>query len=281
MKIALIGANGQLAYDLLSVLKEAIPLTHKDIEIGNMLSVRNILGPMCPQIVINTAAYHKVDEVEKNPSLAMKVNFDGASNLAKICRELHAVLVHLSTDYVFSGSKKEPYIENDSIDPINIYGISKGAGEISIRHLWPKHFIIRTSGLYGVAGSSGKGGNFVETMLRLAREGKTLKVVDDQILTPTSTKSLARQIEALIQTQEYGTYHATCQGKCSWYDFAKEIFRKKGLNPDIAPQTTQESGAIAMRPSFSVLQNANLQKVNLDLMPPWEEALDYYLHERA
>ena len=283
MRIALIGANGQLAHDLILTLNEdtVSKLTHRDIEVSQYESVKTVLEPLEPEVVINTAAYHRVDEAEEHPDLATKVNADGASNLARVCNNLNAALVHLSTDYVFSGKKGEPYIEADEVDPVNVYGSSKVAGELDIQLSWHRHFIVRTSGLYGLAGSSGKGGNFVETMLRLAESGKPIKVVDDQVLTPTSTKGLAQQIGVLIRTESYGLYHATCQGQCSWYEFALEIFRQKGLEPDVSPQTTAESGAKATRPSYSVLENKGLKTIGLDRLIPWEEALSVYLEERA
>lgn len=284
MRVVVIGANGQLAHDLIPVLEavgyEVVGLMHAQIEVSDLESVRTALGAAQPQIVINTAAYHKVDEVEDNPDQAFAVNAVGPRNLALVCRDLEAPLVHLSTDYVFSGRKGSPYVESDPVDPVNIYGISKAAGEMVLRYLWPQHFIVRSSGLYGIAGSSGKGGNFVELMLRLAREGRSIKVVNDQKLTPTSTRALARQIAALIRTQAYGTYHATCQGECTWYDFAAEIFRRSGLNPELAPQTTAQSGTRVIRPPYSVLENANLKRIGLDLMLPWQDAFVAYLQER-
>ena len=284
MRIALIGSNGQLAQDLAPVLEESghvvTGLTHARIEVAELDSVRAALAQARPELVINTSAYHKVDEVEENPTKAFAVNAIGPRNLALVCRGLNAVLVHMSTDYVFSGCKGRPYVEDDPVDPVNIYGVSKAAGEMIVRYLWPRHFIVRVSGLYGKAGSSGKGGNFVELMLRLAREGKPIKVVNDQTLTPTSTRAVARQIAALIGTDVYGTYHATCQGECTWYEFAAEIFRAVGVVADLSPQTTVQSGARAGRPTYSVLENEALKRQGIDLMPDWREALKGYLTER-
>ena len=294
MRIALIGANGQLAQDLAPVLEESghqvTGLTHAQtrlpepcggqVEVADLDSVRAALVPMRPELVINTSAYHKVDEVEENPGKAFAVNAVGPRNLALACRDMDAVLVHMSTDYVFSGRKGTPYVEDDPVDPVNIYGVSKAAGEMIIRYLWPKHFIVRVSGLYGKAGSSGKGGNFVETMLRLAREGKPIKVVNDQTLTPTSTVAAARQIAVLIATDAYGIYHATCQGECTWYEFAAEIFRAAGVEVDLSPQTTAQSGAIAIRPTYSVLWNQRLKMLGKDVMPAWQDALMSYLADR-
>jgi dTDP-4-dehydrorhamnose reductase len=230
--------------------------------------------------VINTAAYHRVDDIEDQPERAFAVNATGVRNLAVVCRELEATLVHISTDYVFSGRLGRPHREDDPVDPLNVYGVSKVAGEMLLRQAWPRHFIVRSCGLYGVTGSAGKGGNFVETMLRLAADGRPLRVVDDQVLTPTSTAVLAEQLAALCRTEAYGTYHATCQGECSWHGFAAEIFTRAGLQVQLSGQTTAEAGSRALRPSYSVLENRALDRLGLDVLPPWEEALARYLRER-
>lgn len=283
----LVGSTGQLAHDLLIAWdrrfgdRRLVALTHADIEVADLDSVRGALASLEPDLVINTSAYHRVDVVEETPAEGFAVNATGARNLALACRDLDARLCHLSTDYVFSGRLGRPLVETDPVDPINVYGVTKAAGEMLIRHTWHKHFIVRSSGLYGVAGSSGKGGNFVETMLRLGAAGKPLRVVDDQVLTPTSTTALAGQILDLLETDEYGTFHATCQGGCSWHDFAAEIFRQAGLTPELGRQSTEESGAGAVRPAFSVLDNAALRALGRDRLPPWEEALAGYLKERT
>jgi dTDP-4-dehydrorhamnose reductase len=281
MRIAIIGANGQLAQDLAPALQAAghdvVGLCHHEIEVSDAASVDKALRAITPEAVINTAAYHKVDEVEENPDHAFAVNATGAANVARVCRQLDAITVFLSTDYVFSGTKGSPYIEFDAVDPVNVYGVSKAAGEMLVRYLCPRHFIVRVSGLYGKAGSSGKGGNFIETMLRLAREGKAIKVVSDQTLTPTPTVAVAQQIVRLLESDAFGTYHATCQGECSWYDFAAEIFKAAELSPSLSPQTTQESGARAKRPTYSVLENAALKRLGIDIMPDWRDGVSSYV----
>lgn len=285
MRIAVIGANGQLGSDLVPVLTgaghEVVGLAHAQVEVSEQDAVRSALGTVEPDLVINTAAYHKVDEVEDNPDKAFAVNATGARNVAIVCKDLNAVLCYISTDYVFSGRKGSPYVETDPADPVNVYGVSKAAGEMLVRYTWPKHFIVRTSGLYGHAGSSGKGGNFVETMLRLAREGRPIRVVNDQTLTPTSTQALASQIASLIETDNYGTFHATCQGECTWFDFASAVFRLTGVSPELSTQTTTESGAKAWRPPYSVLENSALEALGIDGMPHWERALEGYLEHRG
>ena len=284
MKVAVIGANGQLGSDLVPELQsqgcDVVPLTHNQIEVSDVDSLRFVLANIAPDVVVNTSAYHNVDEVEGNPGRAFAVNSWGPQNLAKICDLLDATLVHLSTDYVFGGNHSEPYVESDCVDPVNIYGISKAAGEMAIRGHCPRHLIIRSSGLYGHAGASGKGGNFVETMLRLAREGRAIKVVDDQRLTPTSTHALAVQLTTLIQNEVTGSLHVTCAGDCTWHEFAAAVFRLEGLHPDLRTQTTAQSGATARRPPYSVLENRNLIALGADSMPPWATALERYLSKR-
>ncbi len=283
MKVVVIGASGQLGSDLapiLSATHQVVRLDHISIEVSDLDSVRRILVEVNPSMVINTSAYHKLEEVEENPTRAFAVNAIGPRNLALSCKDMNVPLVHLSTDYVFSGRKGSPYNESDSVDPLNTYGISKAAGEMFLRCMWPKHFIIRTGALYGRAGSSGKGGNFVELMLRLASRGELIRVVNDQIMTPTSTRSLSQQISTLIESDRYGTYHVTCQGACSWYDFACEIFRYSHLSPVCTPQSTTQSGSLVRRPSYSVMENAALQQLGIDQMPHWKDALHCYLDAR-
>jgi dTDP-4-dehydrorhamnose reductase len=285
-KVVVVGANGQLGQDIRRYWEDALRddlvlLTHAEIEVCDGESVSAALDRLRPDIVINTAAYHKVDQVETNADRAFGVNAIGARNLALACREVDATLIHMSSDYVFSGTLGRPYVETDGVEPVNVYGASKIAGEMLIRYLWPKHFIVRTSGLYGLAGSSGKGANFVELMLRMSLEGKPIRVVDDQVLTPTGTWFVARQLAALSDTVSYGTYHATCQGQCSWYEFAGEIFRVARVGVSLSPQATAASGAAARRPPFSVLENQGLKRLGIDLMPDWKHSLAMYLEQRS
>jgi dTDP-4-dehydrorhamnose reductase len=285
--VLLIGSNGQLAQDIARCWEGERPgdrligLSHAELEVADVDAVRGVVQGGDPELVINTSAHHKVDAVEEDVDRAFQVNGTGARNLAIACRDSDAALVHISTDYVFSGRSSRPYVEDDPLEPLNVYGVSKAAGEMLVRAVWPKHYIIRTCGLYGIAGSSGKGGNFVETMLRLAEAEQRIRVVNDQVLTPTHTAALARQIVRLVTSGAFGTYHATCQGECSWYEFAREIFRQAGREPYIEPQTTAESGARARRPAYSVLENWRLRDLGLDVMPGWREALSDYLAART
>ncbi|OIP27424.1 MAG: dTDP-4-dehydrorhamnose reductase [Chloroflexi bacterium CG_4_9_14_3_um_filter_45_9] len=282
MKVLVTGANGQLGTDLCQSLQhfQLIPLTHSDIEITNMNSVKQVFGKYKPDTIINTAAYVRVDDCETEQDKAFQVNALGARNAAVAAQELGAKLIHISTDYVFGGEAEPrtiPYTEFDTPVPISIYGKSKLAGEDFVRHLCQKHFIIRSSGLFGAAGASGKGGNFVETILKLAQERHQLKVVNNQIFSPTYSKDLATKITQLITTEYYGIFHITNRGSCSWYEFAKEILKQAGLKTPIIPITSDQYLQKAKRPSFSVLDNYHLRLLGLDDMRPWQEALKDYM----
>ena len=283
MRVLVIGASGQLGTDLVKVMDDwdLVPMTHADLDICDFVYARKVLEEKKPNIVINTAAFNRVDDCEEEVSKAFWVNAFAVRNLAKICADLDCVLVHISTNYVFDGRKGEPYAEDAPPNPLSVYGTSKLVGEYFVRNICPRHFVIRTSGLYGVAGSRAKGGNFVETMIRLAEEGRPIRVVNDQVLTPTYTRDLAEKIEELIQTEVYGLYHITNSGECSWYEFAAKIFELLDLNPDLGPTTTAEYGAQARRPAYAVLARNKLKELELNDLRPWQEALEAYLKERA
>jgi len=283
MNVSIIGANGQLGTDLCWILQdteEVIPLTHAELEIANMNSVGDAFNKHRPDVVINTAAYVKVDDCETEQDRAFLINAIGARNVAVMAEEMGAKLVHISTDYVFGGESEPrtaPYSEFDAPVPPNTYGKSKLAGEELVRHLCTRHFVVRSSGLFGTAGSSGKGGNFVETMLRLAQERAELRVVHDQVFSPTYTRDLARKIAHLIYTEYYGIFHITNRGSCSWYEFTKEILRLAGLNTPITPITSDQYPQKAKRPQFSALDNYHLRLLGMDDMRPWQEAIRDYM----
>ena len=286
MKVAVTGANGQLGTDLCRALHnfDIIPFTHADIEIADMASVREAILKHKPAIIINTAAYVRVDDCEDEKEKAFQVNALGARNVAVVAQELGARLVHISTDYVFGGEvepRTTPYTEFDTPVPLSIYGKSKLAGENLVRHFCLRHFIIRASGLFGVAGSSGKGGNFIETMLRLARERDELKVVNDQVFSPTYTRDLAQKIAQLMATEYYGIFHITSRGACSWYEFTTETLKLAGITTSVVPITSDQYHQKARRPSFSVLDNYHLRLLAMDDMRPWQEALRDYLVARG
>jgi dTDP-4-dehydrorhamnose reductase len=283
MTTLLIGATGQLGSELGQTFRDhdLVPLTHADLELTDPAQVRATFSKYRPRLILNTAAYHRVDECEDHPDRAFAVNAIAVRDLAIAAREIGAILVHFSTDYVFDGLQRHPYREIDPPGPASVYATSKLAGEYFVRAVHERHFIIRSCGLYGVAGSSGKGGNFVETMLRLAGEGKEIRVVGDQVLTPTSAKELAGKVRQLVETEQYGLYHITNNGACSWYQFAAAIFKLSGLTPALHETTAAAFGARAARPAYSVLDNANLRSLGLDDLRDWRQALEAYLADRT
>jgi len=283
MRTVVLGAGGQLGHDLQRVLADwdLIPYRRADLDICDYPSITQALTQSRPEVVINAAAYVRVDEAEAQIEEAFRVNAFAVRNLAQVCAQIDCVLVHISTDYVFGGEKRTPYTEDDPPNPLNVYGVSKLAGEYFVRSMCPRHFVIRSSGLYGLAGSSGKAGNFVETMLRLAGEGRPIRVVNDQVLTPTYTMDLARKIKELVKTEAFGLYHITNSGECSWNEFACKIFELSGLEPDLLSATSKELGLEAERPAYSVLGCRGLERVGLQHLSHWGDALREYLVERV
>lgn len=284
MKITIIGANGQLGYDLVRTFKdtvhEIVPLTHADIDVADLRSSRKILEKIQHDIVINCAAYVRVDDAEDYPDKAFAVNALGARNIALICKDMDADLVHISTDYVFDGRKKYPYTEDDIPDPLDVYGTSKLAGEYFVKNIVENHYIIRSSSLFGIAGASGKGGNFVETMIKKARNNEEIKVVDDMIMSPTYTKDAAEMIRKILEKElPFGVYHAANGGQCSWYEFAGAIFNILGMETNLSPTKTDILRSKARRPMYSPLVSMNLNNYGLE-MESWEAALRKYLIEK-
>jgi len=283
-RIAVLGANGQLGSDICTVFQEVgwevVPMNHDLVEVSELDSVMEALKNGRPDVLINTAAYHNVESCEANPILAFKVNALGAKNLCYTCREFGTVLVHVSTDYVFDGHKMEPYLESDKASPINVYGISKLAGEQFVAAYLERFFIIRVSGLYGEHPCRAKKGmNFVKLMLKLGKERPEVRVIDDEILTPTYTLDVAKQLVELLDTEAFGTYHMTAQGSCSWYGFAKRIFDIAGIRTPLKVASPDEFAGKAPRPKYSVLENAMLKSIGKDVMPSWEESLEAYLQK--
>lgn len=284
MKILLTGANGQLGSDLEKALSEAghqvVPSRHSELEVTNSAEVEKALDSLRPGAVINTAAFHKVEECERNSGRSFEVNASAPMHLASTCSRLGAVFVHFSTDYVFDGAQSQPYLETDLPAPLNVYGVSKLAGEHLIAAVAERYFVVRTCGLYGVRGSSGKGGNFVETMLKKARAGEPIRVVDDQVLTPTFTADLAGAVSKLIETQAYGLYHASCEGACSWFEFARAIFELDGISADLSPVATKSMASPVRRPAYSVMSKEKLRRLGIE-MPFWKDSLGRYLQARV
>jgi dTDP-4-dehydrorhamnose reductase len=283
-RIVLIGAGGQLGTDLKNVLPadRLVPLTRADLDVTDRRAVTAKLADTRPAWVINTAAFHRVDDIEtKDRAQAFAVNEVAVGQLAEACSRHGARLLHLSTDYVFGGGPRGPYAEDAPPAPLNVYGRSKLAGERLVEAAGPDHVVIRSSGLYGVAGSAGKGGNFVETMVRLGREGRTIRVVNDQISTPTYTADLADAIAGLLAlAPRGGIYHLTNSGACSWFEFARHIFTLLNLAPDLQPTTSREFGASATRPPNSVLRNTRATALGLPPLRPWPDALAAYLRAK-
>ncbi len=285
MKTVILGAGGQLATDLERVMAdwELVTLRHTDLDVCDFDEVRGALREIQPEAVINTAAFHRVDDCEDQVERAFEVNTFAVRNLAQVCAELECRLVHISTDYVFGGNsaRQTPYTEDDPPNPVNVYGVSKLAGEYFVRNLCPRHLVIRTSGLYGLAGSSGKGGNFVETMLRLAKQGKPIYVVDDQVLSPTFTLNLAQAMCGILEANKPGVFHLTSEGECSWYVFAEAIFEIEGASVDLNPISSAEYGARALRPRYSSLATRRGGTSPRQALPHWRQALQSYLSSRS
>lgn len=287
MKIMIAGANGQLGTELQRQLAEGkntiavlpsevvnatvcgfdidtLSITDKDALEKYILTEK-------PDVVINCSAYTNVDGCEENPQLAFEVNAVGARNIAIACEKANAKLIHISTDYVFSGEDSTPYSEYNLPAPQSVYGKSKWLGEEYVKTFCSKHFIVRTAWLYGYAG-----GNFVKTMLRVLKQNGEAKVVNDQLGNPTNAEDLAYHLLVLAQTEEYGTYHCTGEGVCSWYDFTREIARFANINASITPCTTEEFPRPAKRPAFSALENRMLAVTVGNHMRPWQEALQVF-----
>lgn len=288
MRTAIIGALGQLGTELQQCLPgDLIAVDRPEIDITDPASIAAVLESVQPGLVINAAAYNLVDRAEDEPQVAYAVNALGPRNLALWCVAADVPLVHVSTDHVFPGEvlqqgscvpRTTPYTETDPPQPLSAYGVSKVAGEYFVQSICRRHFVVRTSGLYGKA--LGTKGNFVETMLRLGPERGEVRVVSDQHCTPTSAADLAQALRALISTEAWGLYHGTNTGATTWYDFAREIFRQAGMAVQVHPITTAEFGARARRPGYSILSTERLTQTIGFHFPPWQEALARYLRTR-
>ena len=275
MNILLLGAKGQLGVDLVSVLGGDHDLTAWDVDELDITDLDAVVGAaraIKPDLILNAAAYTDVDGCESHEELAYRVNALGPRNLAIGAMETGAGILHISTDFVFDGEKKTPYLEFDETNPQSVYGKTKLAGEQAVREITPRHYILRTAWLYGPHGR-----NFVKTMLRLASERDSVSVVADQVGTPTATADLIDAIRAVMGSGAYGTYHATCEGACSWYDFAAAIFRHAGVSTKVEPITTEALGRPAKRPAYSVLDNFMLRHQRGVTLRDWESALCAYM----
>ncbi len=284
MKTAVLGAAGQLGRDLCPRLPgEVVPLSRADFDLSKPDAVAALLDAVRPDVLVNCAAYNYVDKAETEPEVAFAVNAFGVRTLATACAAAGVKLVHFSTDYVFGleAGRETPLTEHAPPGPVSAYGQSKLAGEYFVRAASPSHLVVRTCGLYGVWGSGGKGGNFVETMLRVAGQGKPLKVVADQYCTPSYAADVAAAAVELIQNRAAGLFHVVNAGACTWHEFAAEIFRQARVPADLTPISSEQFAAPARRPPYSVLSTAKLADIGIPHPRPWREALAAYLAERG
>ncbi|MCX6566385.1 MAG: dTDP-4-dehydrorhamnose reductase [Candidatus Aminicenantes bacterium] len=283
MRIAIIGADGQLGTDLVSALKgqDVVPLFWPEFDVTRAEAAAEVLSRNRPDTVINTAAFHRVDECEDRADQAFAVNAIAVRDLSRTCRTIGAVLVHFSTDYVFDGEKRKPYLEDDRPGPLSVYAASKLAGEHFVRAYAERAFVIRTCGLFGKTGCLEKRRNFIGTMLYLASSRRDpIRVVNDQFVTPTSTVELAARVAELIKTDAYGLYHMTAEGSCSWSEFARAIFELSGGDPSVVvPVDSASFGAKAKRPAYSVLENARMKTIGLTPFSYWRDALSAFLRD--
>jgi len=283
--IALIGANGQLGTDLCGEFASErftlVPLTLSDFDIRDRVRMAAVLDDIRPDLIVNTAAFINVELCEDEVEQAFAVNAVAVRDLAIEADRLGACLVHVGTDYVFDGAARTPYSEDAATGPLNVYGNSKLAGEFFVRSLSRRHLVVRTSGLFGVAGALGKGGNFVRTMLRLGTERDSFPVVNDQELSPTNTVDLAQAMWRLVEGGAQGVFHVTNSGSCTWFDFARAIFELSGMAVEVLPNDTAHSGTKVRRPAYSVLGNFRLEREGYGVLRPWREALASHLKALA
>ena len=285
VNVAVLGAKGQLGTDLVRVFGSADgysvhPLTHDEIEVTDVETVRASLGRIRPHVVVNCAAFHRVDECEERPEDAMQVNALGALNVARVCASLNALCVHVSTDYVFGGRGGAPFTEDDPPFPINVYGVSKLAGEHLVAQTCPRWLTVRVASLFGTAQARAKRGNFVEAILAKANAGGAIKVVNDVRMSPTYTRDAAFALEELIRSEARGLVHLTNAGSCTWYEFATHIVARAGLLASVMPIPSSEYPTKARRPMDSSLHSVRAWD-HIRRLRSWNEALDAYLADRG
>lgn len=276
MRVLVTGVKGQLGSDIAAELKlraeECIGADIADFDITDRGATVGTIKKYMPDCVIHCAAFTDVNGAEEKRGLCERINVLGTENVALACNEADAKLIYISTDYVFNGEGMRPYKPNDERNPINFYGMTKSLGEDKVRSICPKHFIVRTSWVFGKNGT-----NFVKTMLRLGEQMEGLTVVDDQIGSPTYTPDLARLLCDMAATERYGTYHATNEGFCSWYDFAKKIMELSGIGCNIKPIASKDYPSPAKRPQNSRLSKEKLVQNGFYKLPPWEDALKRFI----
>jgi dTDP-4-dehydrorhamnose reductase len=284
-RVVIIGSTGQLGTELSRALREAgndtiIPLSHAQVECVDPASVRTLLAAAHPEVVVNCAAFIRVDDCEDDPRHALEVNALGALHVARASAEMHALCVYISTDYVFGGEQADPYTEDDAPCPINVYGLTKLAGEYLVRQACPHWLIVRLASLFGKSGARGKGGNFIETVLARAEAGERLRVVDDVRMSPTYAPDAAQALAQLITRRATGLIHLTNQGSCTWYEFARAALALLDIEGAVEPVASREYPTRARRPSNSSLRSLRLPTLLArDGIRPWQEALRGYLAE--
>ena len=278
MKVLVTGAKGQLGTDLMNELAkrgiEGIGVDVEEMDITDAEACRRVIKASGADAVIHCAAYTAVDAAEDNVELCRRINGEGTRNVAQACKEADVKLMYISTDYVFDGQGTRPWEPDDERHPLNVYGQTKYEGELAVEELSDKYFIVRIAWVFGVAGK-----NFIKTMLRLGKERGAVSVVDDQVGSPTYTYDLARLLVDMIQTDKYGRYHATNEELCSWYEFAKEIFRQAGMDVPVTPVSSSKFPAKATRPSNSRMSKEKLSDNGFERLPAWQDALGRFLKE--
>lgn len=286
MRVAVLGSTGQLGQDLVKMLQQSgkfdvTSLGHDEADCTEAESIRNAVVHARPQALINCAAFVRVDDCEDHAHDAFEVNALGALNVARACAEVDATCVHVSTDYVFDGAKNRAYVESDVTFPINVYGVSKLAGELLVRQTAPRSLIFRVASLFGQSGARGKGGNFVETILQKARKGEPLRVVDDIRISPTYTRNAARVLCELLQDDVTGVIHSANAGSCTWYDFARAALELCRLDVPVEAVSSSAYPTRARRPRNSALASERLPDLLSTPMPSWQDALRGYLIEKG
>jgi dTDP-4-dehydrorhamnose reductase len=284
-RVAVLGGTGQLGSDVVEVLSQSpayrvTPFSHRQLDITDRAKVVEALAPGF-DVVVNCAAFTRVDACEDEPGKALLVNAQGAFEIARACAQTDSLCIYVSTDYVFNGDKGSPYTEDDPVGPVNVYGVSKLAGEYLVKQIAKRWLIVRIAGVFGKTSSGGKGGNFVETILSKARSSKALKVVNDAWMSPTYTMDVAHALEGLIESGATGLYHASNSGRCTWFDFAREAVRLLRLDAEIDPIPSSSYPTKARRPRDSSLDNGHLKEVLCHSIRPWPEALRAYLIEKG
>jgi dTDP-4-dehydrorhamnose reductase len=284
LKVAVIGSTGQLGQDLMRVFgEEAVGFAHEDLDVTDEESVASAVRSAEPDWVLNTAAFHRVDDCETNPTLTFAVNATGALNVARAAAAVGSGVAFFSSDYVFGGQdrgRNNPYEEGDTPHPLSVYGVSKVAGEQLVVQANPRHLVVRSAGLYGTA-TSRKGWTFPELMLNKARNEEALRVVTDQVLSPTFTADLAGKTKELIEQDAVGLFHLTNAGECSWFEFARGTLELAGVDAKMEQISTEQMNQRARRPPYSALDTTRLEAVGLEQLRPWKEALSDYLSKKG